>query len=125
MTLDRVAIVSVPVTDQERSRQFYVDQLGFEIVRDNPMGPAQRWLQVRPSSGAETSLTLVTWLDSMSPGSMKGLVIETAEVDADHQRLTEAGVTVGSIEQAPWGRYFQLHDPDGNGLVVQQTREDT
>ena len=53
-----VVIVSVPVSDQDRAKQFYVETLGFELVRDNPMGADQRWIEVKPPR-AQTSLTLV------------------------------------------------------------------
>jgi len=61
-----VGVVSVPVSDPERSKAFYVDQLGFELVRDDDSIPGIRWVQVAPR-GSSTSLTLVTWFDTM-PG---------------------------------------------------------
>jgi catechol 2,3-dioxygenase-like lactoylglutathione lyase family enzyme len=121
MTITHVQLLSLPVTDQERARDFYVDTLGLTLVRDNHMGPAQRWIQVAPK-GAETSITLVTWFPTMPPGSLKGLVLETDDLDGEVARLTNLGVPVeGGIQDAPWGRYVTLHDPDGNGIVLQTT----
>ena len=57
MSTTHVLLLSVPVTDQDRARDFYVDVLGFELLRDERMGPAMRWVQVAPH-GAQTSLTL-------------------------------------------------------------------
>jgi hypothetical protein len=54
------------------------------------------WVRVRPHP-AETAVTLVTWFHSMPAGSSTGL------------------------QAAPWGRYIQVQDPDGNGLVLQET----
>jgi catechol 2,3-dioxygenase-like lactoylglutathione lyase family enzyme len=48
MSLTRIQLLSVPVADQDRARDFYVGTLGFDLVADSPMGPAQRWVQVRP-----------------------------------------------------------------------------
>ncbi|MFD2765953.1 VOC family protein [Micromonospora eburnea] len=122
MTVTHVQIVSVPVSDQDRARDFYVDVLGFDLVRDNPMGPGGRWVQVAPK-GAATTLTLVTWFPTMSPGSLKGLVLETDDLDGDVARLRELGVAFadGGIQAAPWGRYATFDDPDGNGIVLQAT----
>ncbi|MFC5922704.1 glyoxalase superfamily protein [Micromonospora vulcania] len=123
MTVTHVQLLSVPVADQDRARDFYVDVLGFELVRDNPMGPdGGRWVQVAPS-GAATALTLVTWFPSMPPGSLKGLVLETDDLDADVVRLRERGVALpdGDVHVAPWGRYVTFDDPDGNGIVLQET----
>jgi predicted enzyme related to lactoylglutathione lyase len=123
MTVTHVKLVSVPVTDQGRARDFYLDMLDFDLIFDNPMGPGGRWIQVAPK-GSDTALTLVTWFPSMPPGSLKGLVLETDDLDGDVARLRERGVDFpdGGIQAAPWGRYATLHDPDGNGIVLQSTR---
>jgi catechol 2,3-dioxygenase-like lactoylglutathione lyase family enzyme len=120
VTVTHVLLLSVPVSDQDRARDFYVDLLGFDLVRDEPMGPAMRWVQVAPRAAA-TSLTLVTWFESMPAGSLTGLVLETDDLEGDAARLAERGVPVegGGIQEAPWGRYVQLRDPDGNGIILQ------
>ena len=86
MTVRFVQLFSVPVTDQARARDFYVGVLGFELVREQPMGPGRQWVQVRPR-GAETAITLVTWFDEMPAGSVRGLVLETDDLDGDAARL--------------------------------------
>jgi len=116
-----VQLFSLPVADQDRARDFYVDVLGFELVADTPMGPGMRWVQVRPP-GAATSITLVTWFDAMAPGATKGTVLETDDLDGDVVRLRSLGVAVpDEVEEAPWGRFVTFDDPDGNGLVLQET----
>ncbi len=120
MSLTHIQLLSVPVTDQDRARDFYVGTLGFELMRDDHMGPAQRWVQVRPP-GAQTSITLVTWFDAMPAGSLKGLVLETDDLDADLAVLAERGLKTGDVQEAPWGRFVTFHDPDGNGIVLQAT----
>lgn len=114
-----VTIVSVPVADQDRAKAFYVDVLGMELVADRAMGP-MRWVQVRPVA-AQTSLTLVTWFESMKAGSLKGLVLEVDDVDAARQRIAARGGAPREIHTEPWGVYFEIDDPDGNGLIVQKT----
>ncbi|MFI7075406.1 VOC family protein [Micromonospora sediminicola] len=123
MSVNHVQIVSVPVSDQDRARDFYVDVLGLDLVRDNPMGPGGRWVQVAPK-GAATTLTLVTWFDSMPAGSLRGLVLESDDLDADVVRLRDRGVVFAEdeIQVAPWGRYVTFADPDGNGIALQETR---
>jgi catechol 2,3-dioxygenase-like lactoylglutathione lyase family enzyme len=123
MAVTKVQLFSIPVADQNRSRDFYVDTLGFELVADSVMGPDRRWVQVRPR-GAETAITLVTWFESMTPGTCKGTVIETDDLDSDAERLRERGVAIGgAIQQAPWGRFVTFDDPDGNGLILQETSD--
>src|SRR5256714_5487151 len=117
MTITHVQVLSVPVTDQERARDFYVDTLGFDLVADNPMGPDQRWIQVAPKSG-QTGLTLVTWFPTMPPGSLKGLVLQTPDIDAETARLRAAGVAVTGPQDEERGRDSTFADPDGNGIVL-------
>lgn len=123
MTINEILIASVPVADQERAKAFYVDTLGLELLRDAPMGPDRRWVQVGPKGGG-ASLTLVTWFDSMPAGSLSGLVLNSDDIDADCERLRAQGVPVDGPEDAPWGRQAVLRDPDGNGLVLMRPNRD-
>ena len=118
MTITHLDVVSMPVSDQERARDFYVDVLGFELLRQNEMGPAQQWIQVVPKGG-QTSITLVNWFDSMPAGSLNGLVLHTDDLDAQVADLTARGVEVpDGIQSEPWGRFAVFADPDGNRLVL-------
>ncbi|MGC5016066.1 VOC family protein [Streptosporangium sp. DT93] len=124
MAITHIQVLSLPVADQERARNFYVGTLGFDLVGDNLMGPDRRWVQVAPK-GAATSITLVSWFDTMPPGSLKGLVLETDDLEGDVAALGERGVAVeGGIQESPWGRYVTFDDPDGNGIVLQATAAD-
>jgi len=116
-----VQLFSLSVADPDRAKAFYVDVLGFELVHDRSMGPGMRWVQVRPP-GAATSITLVTWFETMAPGGTKGTVLETDDLEGDVAHLRSQGLDLsGDIETAPWGRYVTFDDPDGNGLVLQET----
>jgi catechol 2,3-dioxygenase-like lactoylglutathione lyase family enzyme len=116
-SITRIDIVSIPVSDQAAAKVFYTDVLGFEVVRDNPMGPEQRWIQLSPP-GAETSITLVTWLEAMPAGSVKGLVLSCDDIDGMHRALADRVVDLSDIAEEPWGRYATFADPDGNGWVL-------
>jgi catechol 2,3-dioxygenase-like lactoylglutathione lyase family enzyme len=118
MSVTSVKIVSIPVSDQDRSRAFYEDALGFELVADSPMGPTMRWLQIGVP-GTDVSFTLVTWFDSMPPGSQNGLVIGVTDLDETAKRLHAKGyLKEDKVDEQPWGRFVTLNDPDGNSLVL-------
>jgi catechol 2,3-dioxygenase-like lactoylglutathione lyase family enzyme len=121
MAVEDVTVVSVPVSDQERAKAFYVDTLGFELVRDDDSVPGIRWVQVTPRGGG-TSLTLVTWFETMPAGSVRGLVLGSDDLQADYESLLAKGVEFDGPPQArPWGsNETVLHDPDGNQIVLQQ-----
>jgi catechol 2,3-dioxygenase-like lactoylglutathione lyase family enzyme len=111
--------VSLPVTDQDRARDFYVNQLGFELRNDSP-APQGRWVEVAPP-GAQTALTLVTWFPGMQPGALQGLVLESDDVRSEYELLKSRGVAFkGPLQTQSWGTYAEFEDPDGNGWVLQQ-----
>lgn len=114
-----IAVVSVPVSDPEQAKAFYVETLGFELIRDDA-STGRHWVQVRPSP-ASPSLTLVNWFASMPAGSLRGLVLRVDDLDVAYDRLASAGVDFQSPPQDhPWAREAVLRDPDGNELVLQQ-----
>jgi predicted enzyme related to lactoylglutathione lyase len=118
--IEDVIVVSVPVSDQERAKHFYVEQLGFDLKRDDSSVPGMRWISVAPRSGRVT-LTLVDWFPSMPAGSVRGLVLRSSDLDADHATLTARGVQFEQAPQArPWGKEAVFVDPDGNAFVLQQ-----
>jgi catechol 2,3-dioxygenase-like lactoylglutathione lyase family enzyme len=117
MNITDIGIVSVPISDPDRAIAFYVGVLGFELIDDSPMGPTMRWVRVAPK-GATTAMTLVTWFPSMAPGSMKGLLLNSANLNDDVDALKAAGVEVSDVNQEAWGRYVSFDDPDGNGIIL-------
>lgn len=121
MTIRKIQLFSLPVSDQDRSLEFYVGVLGFELIADVRMGPDMRWVQVAPP-GSATSITLVTWFPTMPAGSAKGTVLETDDLEGDIADLKVRGVPIdGEIQEMPWGRFVTFDDPDGNGIVLQAT----
>jgi catechol 2,3-dioxygenase-like lactoylglutathione lyase family enzyme len=120
MPVHDVTVVSVPVSDQDRAKAFYVGTLGFRVLRDDDSVPGIRWVQVAPGTGA-TGLTLVTWFATMPAGSLRGLVLACDDLTAEYERLRAAGVAFDSPpQQQPWATEAVFRDPDGNMLVLQQ-----
>jgi catechol 2,3-dioxygenase-like lactoylglutathione lyase family enzyme len=119
MSIVSFEIVSVPVSDQEGAKNFYRDVLGFELLRDEPMGPGVRWIQLAPP-GCSTTIALVTWFDTMQPGGLQGVMLNVTDIDADHATLSARGLPLTEIREEPWGRYAMFSDPDGNGWILRQ-----
>ena len=113
--------VNIPVSDQDRALQFYVETLGFELVGDTPMGPdegAPRWIQVAPPEG-QTHLVLYTPEGSEDlVGRFSPVWLQTDDLDATYAALRAKGVEFPTEpQQADWDpsmRWAQLRDPDGN-----------
>src|SRR5271154_7009410 len=110
MAISKVQVVSVPVSDPDRAKDFYVNVRGMELLQDMPMDEASRWIQVQPS-GSEASITLVTWFPSMPAGSLKGLVLETDDMEATIAEIASRGFVIeGDIDEQPWGRFLMFDD---------------
>ncbi|MGA2123393.1 MAG: VOC family protein [Acidimicrobiales bacterium] len=116
MPITDIGIVSVPVTDQDRAVAFYAGVLGFDVINDSPMGPDMRWVQLAPP-GATTTITLVTWLEKLKPGSCS-LLLNTDDLDGDIVKFRAVGVDIGDVAEEFWGRYVMFEDPDGNGIIL-------
>lgn len=120
-TIQKVNTVVIPVNDQERALDFYVNTLGLEKRVDIPMGDQYRWVEVAPA-GAETTLAVVPPPPGKSAGNHEtGVCLYTEDIDAYHARLKEAGADVdaeisrmgGPVPPMCWFR-----DPEGNTLLV-------
>jgi len=118
--MDFISVVSVPVSDQGRAKSFYLDRVGFSLIAEATFGDELRWIQVG-IPGAQTSLTLVTWFDEMPPGSLRGLVIDCADLEQDYQALKNRGVPfMGPPSRQPGGVFATFSDPDGNVISLRQ-----
>jgi catechol 2,3-dioxygenase-like lactoylglutathione lyase family enzyme len=123
MAISDIEVLSVPVSDQDLAKKFYTETLGFTAEMDSGFaGGSMRWVMLRPPGGG-TAITLVTWFDTMPAGSQRGTVLGCDDIEQTAAELRGRGVTFNEddIQEAPWGRYLTLDDPDGNSWVVQQT----
>lgn len=115
-----IEIVSVPVADVDNAKSFYRDVLGPIEIADVVVPGGMRWVQLAPPAGGP-SITLTTWFPTMPAGSLRGLVLRVDTVEAAAERLSALVIGCPSgIEQAPRGRFLQIEDPDGNGLILRE-----
>ncbi|MBW4721445.1 VOC family protein [Saccharothrix obliqua] len=124
MEITRIKRVSVPVSDQDRAKDFYTSALGFKLLLELPvpMGDNARWIEVAPDGG-ETSFILGTWFEGMTPGNLFGLMLETEDIAADADALRSSGVEVEGPFDTPFGTQATFSDPDGNAFVLVQRQE--
>ncbi len=116
---NKLAIVSIPVKDQDQAKSFYTQVLGARVFEDVPFGPGMRWLRLE-LPGVETRFVLVTWFPQMPPGSLQGLVLTTDDIAQTRSELVKRGLAVSEIKKQPYGQEATFSDPDGNGWVLQQ-----
>lgn len=115
----KLELVIIPVSDVDRAKAFYVDQVGFALDHDHVISDDVRFVQLTPV-GSACSIAIGTGLTAAAPGSVKGLQVVVADADAARAELVAAGVEAGEVEEHPWGRFTGFRDPDGNEWAVQQ-----
>ncbi|HTH83560.1 MAG TPA: VOC family protein [Mucilaginibacter sp.] len=113
-----VELISVPVTDQQRAKAFYL-RMGLTLVVETTFGNGQQWIQLRfPEGGAD--ITLVTWFEQMPPGCLQAVVVHSDDIEKDVAVLKDKGIETGTIDKTPWGLFCSIPDPDGNRFVLHQ-----
>ena len=115
----KLELVTVPVSDVDRAKAFYVDQAGFTADHDHAVGDGLRFVQLTPP-GSACSIALGEGITEAAPGSVPGIQMVVGDADAARAELAARGVEVSEIQEFPWGRFVFFSDPDGNRWSVQE-----
>lgn len=115
----KLELVSVPVSDVDRAKAFYTEQVGFVADHDHKVTDELRFVQLTPP-GSACSIALGTGMGQAEPGSVRGLQVVVADVDSARAELAGRGVEVSEVQDFPWGRFVFFNDPDGNSWALQQ-----
>jgi catechol 2,3-dioxygenase-like lactoylglutathione lyase family enzyme len=121
--ITQVGTVMVPVSDQDRALEFYLDKLGFEKRVDVPFGRRDRWVEVAPA-GAATTVALIPPREGDPIGVETRVAFSTEDIDADHASLSAGGVDVDEQVMRmgdPIPPMFFFRDQDGNRLLMVET----
>ena len=122
----KLEVVQVPVSDVDRAKAFYAENAGFNLDRDHQVSDDVRVVQLTPP-GSGCAIVVGTGLSDMEPGSVQGLQLVVADIDAARTALVERGVDVSEIQVLgrpgrPGFRFASFRDPDGNGWILQEER---
>jgi catechol 2,3-dioxygenase-like lactoylglutathione lyase family enzyme len=115
----KLELVAIPVSDVDRAKSFYVDQVGFNLDHDHTVSDELRFVQLTPP-GSACSITIGTGVTDATPGTVQGMQLVVADIEAAHAELAGRGVDVSDVQDYPWGRFVFFADPDGNRWAVQQ-----
>lgn len=115
----KLELVAIPVSDVDRAKAFYADQVGFHADYDHRVNADLRFVQLTPP-GSGCSIALGQGIVATAPGSVQGLQLVVSDIHAAHDQLAERGVKVSDVQEFPWGLFVFFSDPDGNGWAVQQ-----
>lgn len=115
----KLELVAVPVSDVDKAKAFYVDQVGFVADHDHRVDEATRFVQLTPP-GSACSIVLGDGITTMAPGSQLGLQMVVADAEAARVELVGRGVEASDVDVQPWGSFVYFSDPDGNTWALQQ-----
>jgi predicted enzyme related to lactoylglutathione lyase len=115
----KIELVPIPVTDVDRAKAFYVDQVGFHADHDHQVHENLRFVQLTPP-GSACSIVLGTGITEMAPGSQQGVQMVVDDVEAARRELIDRGVRASDVDVQPWGSFVTFSDPDGNTWSLQQ-----
>jgi catechol 2,3-dioxygenase-like lactoylglutathione lyase family enzyme len=115
----RLELISVPVSDVDRAKEFYVEKAGFNLDHDHTVSDEIRFVQLTPP-GSPASIAIGKGVTEAQPGSVEGLQLVVKEIEAAHADLSSRGVEVSDVQDFPWGRFVFFQDPDGNKWAVQE-----
>ncbi len=118
----KIELIAVPVSDVDRAKAFYTEKAGFNADQDHVVSDELRFVQLTPP-GSACSIALGTGIVDTPPGSVQGLQMVVADIEAARAELMGRGMDVGEVQVFPWGSFVFFSDPDGNGWAVQQLPE--
>ena len=124
-------VVVVPVSDVDRAKAFYAQQLGFNVDHDTRLGEGNRVVQLTPRGSGCSIVVGSGVVPAMPPGSLQGLQLVVADIHKARAQLVERGVEVSEVQvmgenpdpdEDPLDNvgFVFFSDPDGNGWAVQQ-----
>ncbi|SFR27559.1 hypothetical protein SAMN04488564_111106 [Lentzea waywayandensis] len=117
-------VIVVPVSDLDRSKRFYSEQLGFTVDHDTTFNEDTRVLQLTPP-GSGCSIVMGKGIVKGEPGTLKGVQLVVSDLEKARAQLLERGVEVGEIvrmNEADGGSFIFFDDPDGNSWAVQEIK---
>jgi catechol 2,3-dioxygenase-like lactoylglutathione lyase family enzyme len=129
----KLELIVVPVSDVDRAKAFYLDNLGFELLVDHSPNEAFRIVQMTPR-GSACAIAFGKGLQDGEPGSTKGLHLIVSDIEAARAELVERGAPVSELfhfedgaqaegadaERSDYNTFFSFDDPDGNAWLVQE-----
>ena len=115
----KLELVAVPVSDVDRAKSFYTDRAGFNADHDYTVSDEIRFVQLTPP-GSACSIAIGKGLTDAAPGSVVGLQLVVADIEAARKEFADRGAGVSEIQDFPWGRFVFFADPDSNKWAVQQ-----
>jgi catechol 2,3-dioxygenase-like lactoylglutathione lyase family enzyme len=115
----KIELIFVPVTDVDRAKAFYLEQVGFHADHDSSPYEGLRFVQLTPP-GSACSIAFGTGISDMAPGTQNSIQVVIPDADEARAHLIAHGVAASEVDEQAWGRFVTFADPDGNRWTLQE-----
>jgi catechol 2,3-dioxygenase-like lactoylglutathione lyase family enzyme len=115
----KIELVAVPVSDVDKAKAFYTEQVGFHADYDHEVSDEIRFVQLTPP-GSACSIAIGKGLVDSAPGTLRGMQVVVADAAKARAELVGRGVDATEVQEFPWGRFVFFEDPDGNRWALQE-----
>jgi catechol 2,3-dioxygenase-like lactoylglutathione lyase family enzyme len=129
----KLEAIALPVSDVDRAKAFYTEQIGFAVDVDHRAGDSFRVVQLTPPGSACSIMVGIGITDSV-PGAVKGLHLVVADIEAAHAELSGRGVPLSAMrhmtpegwadgadpQHTDYNSFAEFTDPDGNLWLLQE-----
>lgn len=115
----KLELVAIPVSDVDRAKAFYTEQVGFIADHDHTVSDKIRFVQLTPP-GSACSIAMGNGIVDVPPGSVQGMQLVVSDIEQARAELAARAVDVSEVQHFDWGSFVFFSDPDGNGWAVQQ-----
>jgi predicted enzyme related to lactoylglutathione lyase len=120
----KLELMAIPVSDVDRAKAFYAEQVGFHADHDHTVSDELRFVQLTPP-GSACSISIGQGITEAAPGSVEGMQLVVPDVEVARAELARRDVEVSEVQEFPWGRFVFFADPDGNRWAVQELPRQT
>jgi catechol 2,3-dioxygenase-like lactoylglutathione lyase family enzyme len=117
----KLEVVVVPVTDVDRAKRFYSEQVGFGVDHDTRVNDDMRFVQLTPP-GSACSIVLGRGIGESAPGSAQGLQLVVSDIEAARAELSDGGVEVSKVKHFEDGAQVDGPGGDWNSFVFFRPR---
>ena len=129
----KLELVLIPVADVDRAKKFYLENMGFVLIVDTPIGEGKRVVQVVPP-GSQCAIGFGTGITSATPGSARAATMSDTTRCRPCAELVERGAAIGPVrhivsgewrdgphpERQNYESFADFTDPDGNIWLLQE-----
>lgn len=124
--IQKLGQVMLYVNDQDQSKRYWTEKLGFRVIAEEDNGQGMRWIEIAPP-GADTTIVLQNkeFVAKMSPGLNLGtpsLMFYTDNAERLRDDLKSKGIKVGEIMELPTGKVFNFADDEENYFAVTERK---